>query len=103
MFYCSRIKRLVESGIYNFWYFETLEMNNDAVRQGLIDTNSEKCGYSKLFLTHFYGLFYIEIFGYLLALIILISEYFWSKLKTKINKFLFNDRISRYRKVSNFR
>jgi len=73
-------------------------MNNDAVKQGLIDTNSKKYEYSKLVLTHFYGLFYIVIGGYLVALIILIVEYLWSRFKTKIQRFLLNKKISRYRK-----
>jgi len=54
------------------------------VRVGLVDNHLKKYEHSKLVLNHFYGLFYIQIGAYIMALIIASIEYIWPQIRLKV-------------------
>jgi hypothetical protein len=94
---------LCESGIYNQWISETLYLNNDAIRLGLINSpNSDNYEFKILELKHFHGLNFLWCSGIILSIISLCAEKIFnqrkSKKKVELNGILFDNN---YRYLNN--
>jgi hypothetical protein len=75
---------LCESGIYTQWISETLYLNNDAIRLGLINgPNSEDYGFKILELKHFHGLNFLWCSGIILSIISFCAEKMFNQRKFK--------------------
>ncbi len=75
---------MCESGIYTQWISETLYLNNDAIRLGLINgPNSEDYGFKILELKHFHGLNFLWCSGIILSIISFCAEKMFNQRKFK--------------------
>ena len=75
--FCKRIVAMIESGIYNFWIEESLYLNNDALRLGLIEPIGHPAHSSEtkvLKLSHLLGNYIILVSGLILSIIALAIE-----------------------------
>ncbi len=70
------------------------------MRIGLVDNHFEKYDDSKLVLSHFYGLFYIQIGAYIMALIITSIEYIWPQIRLKFETLIKSKKVFIHRNIN---
>ena len=72
--FVPRIVSLIESGIYEFWIEESLNLNNEALRQGLIGHLDHSSDIKCLKLKHLLGNYIILASGSILSFIVFYFE-----------------------------
>jgi thiamine transporter ThiT len=72
------------------------------VKVGLVDNNLKKYEHSKLALNHFYGLFYIQIGAYIMALIITLIEYILPQIRLKFETLIKSKNVLTHRNRGNY-
>ena len=72
-----RIVALIEAGIYDFWIEESLYINNDALRRGLIEPighSDHSSDTKRLKFDHLFGIYIILTSGSILSIITFLGE-----------------------------
>ena len=65
---------MTESGIYEKWVINTLDLNNDAIKEGLVEFKPKLYEFSKIELNKLKGLLYLKSIAIVLSFIAFIFE-----------------------------